>query len=89
MINAAARVPLLAIALVVVPGGIAVNGDVFGTVDGTAGTHTKGTKVTVCQEVDAGGAPVDNTCVSVEIRTCPLVVLNDSSAEVCLPVNID
>ena len=46
--------------------------------------------VKVCADVDPDKTPVDtSTCKTITVKTCPLVAINDTSADVCVPVDID
>ena|SRR5687768_6855533 len=60
---------------------------------GAPGVPHEGTCVTVCHDIDDAvpgvPVPVEDACITVREQTCPLFVLDDSSAEVCLPIEID
>ena len=67
-------------------------------VTGMPGVPVDGQCVTVCQDLDdvpgepvPVTAPVEDSCVTVTVRekTCPLVFFDQSTAELCVPIEID
>ena len=60
---------------------------------GAPGVPVEDTCVTVCHDVDDAvpgvPVPVEDACVTLSIKTCPLIAFDESTAEVCVPIEID